>query len=124
MKRKTFLPVLPESGIKDNHLHVIISDPDIDNNVMVVNITTFYCTGREDRSCIIKPGEHPFIVHNSYVPYNYAKEVNCIKLLNEKLKNKIIFKDDVSLGLLQRIQEGAKKTNRLPLLFKKYFSQF
>jgi hypothetical protein len=124
MKGKTFLPPSGAADETPGHLHIIISEPDIDKNVMVVNITTFYGTGREDNSCIIEKGDHPFVIHKSYIAYHHAKEINSIKLLNDKIRRTLVFKEDVTTTLLKRIQDGAMKSRRLPLLFKKYFTYF
>ena len=121
MKGKTFLPI---AQIEGGHLHIIISDPDIDKNVMVVNVTTWHETGREDESCILNCGDHPFIQHKSYITYHYAREINCVKLLAEKFRQTIVFKEDINPSLLKRIQNGAKTSKRLPVKFKKYFDKF
>lgn len=112
------------TGKKAPHLRFIISDPDPDKCVLVVNATTYYDTGREDTSCLLDNGDHKEIKHPSYIAYNWAEGVNITKLLNDKLNRIIDFKDNLSQGVLIRIQEGAKKTRRLRNEFKKYFQYF
>lgn len=124
MKRKTFLRKDTNQNDSIKHLSFIISDPDPDHNVMVVNLTTYYSTGREDESCILDIGDHSFIKHKSYIAYRYAKELNYVKLLDERFKGHIIFKEDISEEVLIKIQKGAKKSKLLPLMFEKYFKYF
>jgi len=124
MKGSTFFKIDIVNEEKKLHLRFIISDPDPDNYVLVVNATTFYNTGREDTSCILNNGDHKKITHPSYIAYYKAEEVDITKLLNNKVKRKIDFKDNISKEVLIIIQEGAKNTRLLPNRFKKYFQYF
>jgi len=56
------------------HLYFIISDPDSDNNVLVVNITEE--RDRSDKSCSLDVGDHPAIRKKSVVYYKKALELN------------------------------------------------
>lgn len=106
------------------HLYFVISNPDIDNNVLVVNMTTFKDTGREDLSCILDVGEHPEITNKSYIRYDKAVELGTSKIIELAMKKIIILKKDLDPTVLKRIQEGAKESSALPDKFKKYFSYF
>ena len=68
------------------HPCFIISDPNEDNNVLIVNATTFHDTGREDNSCIIYDSECDIIKHTSYIDFAKAREVNCEWLLKKKIQ--------------------------------------
>jgi len=108
------------------HLHFIISEPDQDGKVLVVNMTTLYNIPGEDHSCILDNGEYHKISKKSYIVYKRAKEINYIKLLNNKIKKliDIDIKDRISEKVLIKIQEGAKKSPLLPKGLKKYFVYF
>lgn len=122
MKGRSYFKI--DNGEKKPHLQFIISDPDPDDYVLVVNSTTYYNTGREDKSCLLNHGDHKKIKHLSYIAYNWAEEVNITELLNDKLKRIIDFQDNLSKEVLIRIQEGAKESKRLPKRFKKYWQYF
>ncbi len=92
--------------------------------VLVVNMTSFHDTGREDVSCLLDIGEHPRIKQQSYIKYKKSEELNYLKLMQNQLNRSVVFKEDASDILLKKIQEGAKKSTRLPNKFKKYFKFF
>jgi hypothetical protein len=55
-------------GSGKKHLHFIISKPDIDGKVLVVNVTDNQnVPAKYDKSCVIVCQEHPEITKNSVV---------------------------------------------------------
>lgn len=71
-------------GPKD-HLFILRCDPvyyprlNLDA-VLTVNVTS-WCEGKiNDSACIINIGDHPFIVHKSYIFYQKAKAVSSFSL--------------------------------------------
>ena len=91
-----------------SHLWVIISDPAQNENVIIVNITSW--SAFADTTCILRAGAHPFVKHKSYVNYHDAQ---CVKLnvLCELLrKSKCRRHQPVSAGLLQKIRQGADQS--------------
>ncbi len=114
-----------KNGKSLKHLYFVISNPDIDNNVLVVNMTTFRDTGREDLSCILNVSDHPKITDKSYIIYGRARELCTAKIIELTMNKIITFEDDLDPAVLKRIQEGAKKPEgALEGKFKKYFSYF
>jgi hypothetical protein len=67
---------IPQPGTTlDSHLWVVISDPTADEeNILIVNFTT--SRADSDKACILKPGEHPFVAHETCVNYAGAKVVS------------------------------------------------
>ena len=61
----SFLFENPVNSIK--HLYFIISYPTHDNNILLVNVTK-YKVGK-DTSCVLYPGDHPFIKQKSIINY-------------------------------------------------------
>lgn len=68
--------LLIPSGPLDNagmrHLHIVCTDPCVERKQLVVSITTWrnnLCDG----TCILDRGDHPFVVHRSWVLYRAAK---------------------------------------------------
>ncbi len=99
----------------DNHLWVVISDPLVDeNHVLVVNFTTY--RPRKDGTCRIQPGEHPFVKEETCVQ-NLACQQMKLGLLEEWLDTGRITLNQhqpVSSGLLRRIQQGAYDSGQTP----------
>jgi len=81
-------------------------------------------TGREDTSCILKAGEHPSLQVRSYIRYDKAYEIDYLKLICEKVRGEIILTDQVAEPVVERIQEGARRSSALAGKFKKYFELF
>lgn len=121
MKKTTFFREGPENE-PIPHLHIVISDPNENGEVMVVNISS--CKERYERSCVLEAGEHPQITKKSYIPYKYAKKMNQKIFLTDRFRRLITVKEDISDSVLKKIQEGAKISPRLESGFKSYFNFF
>lgn len=123
MKKTTFWSK-DESNKKQKHLRFVISDPNADGKVLLVNMTTVNNTGREDLSCELFPGDHESVKHHSYIKYDRAFEFDSIKLLNEKFRGEIECTDQISEKVLVKIQDGARKSPALPEKFRSFFTYF
>ena len=93
---------------KYHHLWIVISDPAIDSDsVVIVNFTTH--TINEKSTCIVQKGEHPFIRHKTSVRYADARltsEEDLKKLLKANL---LTPKEQCSAALLTKLRLGASK---------------
>lgn len=113
-------------GLKD-HLNVILYEPAHYPNegfgkhvcIVKVNLTSIKKGQYYDDACIVSKGEHPFIVHDSYVLYEKME----IELFNHIITcvNNGPWRPapPVSANLLQRMQDGAKNSDDAPRKFKK-----
>jgi len=111
------------------HLHVIITEPDEDNNVLTVPVCTYIEINGvprqgQDSSCILKAGCHPFIKVKSYVRYHNAKEMSLINIFNGLQKGIMIKQPDFQNTFVQDIQIGAETSIFLPEKFKRFFNYF
>ena len=120
-KRSTFLR---KDKSRKMHLKIVISDPDPEGMVLVVSVSTIRKGVFHDPACPLHVGDHHFIKDPSYISYYYAMELSSVKILQEKFNGIIVPKDDVSVDILIRIQEGAKKSRFLPKFLRKYFDFF
>lgn len=111
------------------HLHVVITNPDDENNVLVVPV----CTYREkddhplpgiDCSCILPAKCHSFIMQKSYIRYSNAKMMNQIDIFNGLQKGTIIKKPDIDKRFIQDMQKGAEESPFLPEKLKRFFEYF
>src|SRR5690349_7712362 len=91
----------------DDHLWVIISDPAMDSERLVV---VCFLSWREhhDQACVIEPDEHPFVKHSTCVNYPGATVVNDATLESLRGKGKLRAKAPVSPELLERIRRSAE----------------
>jgi len=127
---QTFLNV-PDKTTRGeiHHLNVVITNPDDDNNVLVVPV----CTYREkdgkplpgqDASCLLPVGCHPFIKEKSYIRYRNAKSMNLIDIFNGLNNGKLARKPDIDIYFVQDMQRGAEESIFLPEKYKRFFEYF
>jgi len=110
------------SGLE--HMYFVLSEPDIEDKVLVVNITDINNPAGKDTSCILNVGDHPKITKKSVAYYKKAMEMSAsviLKKLQTKDLNQI---EDLSKQILKKMQDGAKQSKFLPTKFKKYFDLF
>ena len=107
-------------GIHDKHRHLffVISDPDTFPNdpILIVNCTSSQY--RCDSTCILIPGEHPFIRTESWV---YYKEANLADpaMFQQALSNALLMPNQsLSVELLDRIRNGAIRSDNTPEVCK------
>ncbi len=108
----------------NTHLWFVISNPDPEDKVLIVNATSKYGAKREDDSCLLLKGDHPCIVHDSYIAYKYAREINVFKIGQMQHCSEIQCKEIAPASLIKRIQDGAKKSDFLNSEYEKYFDYF
>jgi hypothetical protein len=71
-----------------SHLFIVMSDPDSNDEVLVVNVSTLHNSEKADRACILDAGEHPAIKTRSFIPYYYA-ETMAVKRIKDKCRDNI-----------------------------------
>jgi hypothetical protein len=98
----------------DNHLWVVISDPmlDVADPVVIVSLTT-YKEGK-DRTCVLEPGDHPFIRHPSVVYYIGAMDVSNAGLESCANEGRLLLQGAVSPEVLARVRQGAAQSPFIP----------
>ena len=111
------------------HLNVVITEPDDENNVLVVPVCTYYeKNGKpyygQDSSCILPVGCHPFIKEKSYIRYQNSKTMNLINIFNGLQKGILVRKADFDVQYVQDMQRGAEISPFIPEKFKRFFEHF
>ncbi|HVA47944.1 MAG TPA: hypothetical protein VNH11_16360 [Pirellulales bacterium] len=93
---------------------IIISDPDKDaENVLIVNVTSWRAD--KDQTCLVGPGDHPLIEHNSCINF-HGSRVYPDQHLNWLFNgDKIVLHEPLSPAVLQRVREGAVLSPRMKL---------
>ena len=101
----TFKIPLPGTSL-DSHLWVVISDPSLDSErIVIVNFTSKRADS--DLACVLQAKEHPFVHHETVVNYRGAKVVSESDI-NLLLKSgSLASHAAVSADLLKRIREGV-----------------
>jgi hypothetical protein len=108
---------MPKSGKAIEHLWVIVTETDATTNKAIcVNLTTQ--RSYSDTTCILKPGDHPFVKHDSVINFLDAREMP-IDLVEQALQRKTSQfvcerHEPCSTALLARIQKGLIDSKQTP----------
>ncbi|MCK5226129.1 MAG: hypothetical protein KAQ89_05380 [Planctomycetes bacterium] len=103
-----------------SHLWIVISE--LTNSleqVIIVNFTSCRDSGDIDQSCLLNKGEHPFLMHKTYVNYRDAQIPQICNLKKAEAAELITRKEPISKVLLAKILEGAKASPFLKFEFRK-----
>jgi len=100
----------------DPHLWVVISDPSGSTNLVSVNFTSQRTD--KDQSCVISPGEHPFVTKESVILYSGARVTPESAILAAVHAGAMVLHSRASAKLLAKIRKGAS-TPKLPLQAKR-----
>ena len=97
----------------EGHLWVVISEPTPDGSVIMVSLTTFRPTA--DSTCLLSPGDHPFVVHATTISYQHARLVPLETQRTMEAQRQIcIPREPMSRPVLERIRDGALKSDLMP----------
>ncbi len=115
-----FLLDTPPTG---EHLYIAIASTK-DDNYLFVNVTTR--RDRSDLSCILNPGPGvpDFIVRESVIAYQFAREINATELLKLITVGSPVPKGTCSPAVLDQIQQGGLVSKRLSNKYKKSLKAF
>lgn len=118
----TFLrPAHPMPGEKQ-HLWIIITSPNPENQVLIVNITSL--KPWQDQTVILNSGEHPFITQQSCVFYREAEIVDNSRLDEAEEKGAIVKRESCSERLIALIRDGLAASPHTKRGVKRFFDNF
>ena len=112
----TFLP--KEDG---SHLWVVLTQPVDDKEALVVCVNFTDAGNIPDSSCVLHPGDHPWISKKTRVFYGKARLWSSNRILGELKKGRLIENDPLRPEVLKKVLEGARKSRFLPRKFKRFF---
>ena len=82
-------------------------------NVLIVNLTSL--DPRKEQVCVLKPGDHPWIRHDTCINYRDSQVTTLDKLLAAQNANALMIQSPVSDDILLKIREGAMNSTKMPL---------
>lgn len=90
--------------VRFEHLWVVIAKDS--GNVAIVNLTSKTAFS-SDESCIINPGDHPFVTRETVINYRLGKYDDEAKLDAARDHGYLALQEPMPTAVLRRIQEGA-----------------
>jgi hypothetical protein len=129
-KRATLLiPSGPIDEPERKHLFVLLTDPiDVSvltgagKHVLLVNIASVPNGLPFDSTCILKPGEHPFIKHESYVYYAKARIEPAEALLRGVKSGQLVPHHIMDEAIVERICSGLQKSPHTAKKFLEFYA--
>lgn len=115
------------SGPTGDHLFVIAFEPRIiqgygsSEHVLIVPFGTVYPGGRHDSACVVQPGEHSFIAHESHMDYRHSRIESAVHIRDRIGDGTFKVHDPVTEPLLLRIQQGLSLSTRVSRFIKDDF---
>lgn len=92
-----------------------------ESTIHCVYLTTLRGKGYEDIACILKPGDHPFIDHESYIEYSKLLHIRKSYLNQCLARGEAKKQASVPKLVLQRIMQGASHSTAIRDADKKFF---
>lgn len=99
------------------HLHIVCSDPDDfysfpPASCLVVNVSSV--VPKCDMTCVLRPGEHPFLINDSFVYFRKASLMQASSL--EHYVHQDVYKEQpsVDLAIVKRIVANFDVSDHTP----------
>jgi hypothetical protein len=127
-KRATLLiPSGPANNPDRKHLFVLLTDPIEAPNfngkqVLLANIASVPNRLPYDSTCILQPGEHRFIKHESYVYYAKARIEAANALLRGVKSGQLIAHEIMGQAIVQRICDGLQQSPHTTPRIQRFFA--
>jgi hypothetical protein len=90
--------LIPSGPIHDpnrKHLHIVVTDPNSLGDVLIVCVVSIPPTNIYDPSCTFFPGEHPFIVKDSFIAFRFSRVVKANLLEGKVATGEYVAKTDL-----------------------------
>lgn len=102
--------LIPKSGGATEHLWIVVTEIDTrTRKAICVNVTTLRT--HSDTTCILKPGDHPFVKHDPVINFSGAREMP-IDLVEQALDAKT--SPAVQRSPASRIRRGLVNSKQTP----------
>jgi hypothetical protein len=96
----------------DEHLWVVVTEPDADDRVVCVCFLTQRAW--TDPTTLCEVGEHPFFKEPTVVGYNFAAHYKVKRITKNIECGSFTKKQRCSSVLLEKIRDGVSKSDRTP----------
>lgn len=116
----TFLYPFP-----DEHLWIVLTNPDPGGAVLVANITTAYSDDKDrvDTTVTLNRKDHPFIKDRSYVYYRAAMTKLVSELEAEERAGRLKMKQCCSSELLELVRDGVSASEHSTKAIRRFYAE-
>jgi hypothetical protein len=114
-RRATLLvPSGPGGNPDQKHLFILLTNP-VPNaangkDVLLVGLSSVRAGGYHDPACLLYPGDHPFLVRQSYVNYRMARIEDAQKLINGVRTGVLAPKEVLAGEIFARVCHGLTES--------------
>ena len=107
------------------HLWIVLTNPDSDGLVLIVNVTTTYSLDKErvDTTVSLNPGEHPFVRKPSYLYYRGAMSKKVSDLESEAKAGRLKMHTPCSQALLGLARAGVGASRHCSRATKRFYDE-
>jgi len=134
VRRATLLiPSGPAHDLDRKHLFIILTDPVADplnegkDSILLTSLSTLDAAYPYDPTCILHPGDHPFVTRDSYVSYRDSRILETAKIVNGVTSGVFVVKDLMDSSIVDRICDGLSisphTTEKIKRFFRMYTAQ-
>ena len=130
VRRATLLiPSGPAHDFDRKHLFIILTDPVADPvngnkvSVLLTSLSTLDIALQHDPTCILHPGDHPFVTRDSYVSYRTSRIQEAEKIINGVASGMLVAKEPMDSGIVDRICKGLD-SYQTPEKIKRFFRMY
>jgi hypothetical protein len=119
----TFLYPLDSSN--SEHLWIVVTNPDSDGFILIVNITTVYSDDKDcvDATVCLNPGEHRFVNDRSYVYYRGAMTKKVSDLQAEQKVGRLKMHESCSSALIGLVRAGIGASKHCNKNIKRFYDE-
>lgn len=130
VRRATLLiPSGPAHDIARKHLFIILTDPvanPLNGNkvsILLTSLSTLDVALPHDPTCILYPGEHPFVTRESYVSYHTSRIEEVEKISRGVASGILAVKESMDNSIVDRICFGLN-SHKTPEKIKRFFRMY
>lgn len=121
-KKATLLAPSSPNNISDlKHLFIILTNPNNDKDVLLVNVSSIRPGRYHDPACKIAPKAHPFIKRDSFIYYRYAQIANAHDIVSKVKSGEFVAYEPVSDELFKSVIDGLLSSKDTSLKVKDFY---
>lgn len=114
-RRATLLvPSGPQQNPDQKHLFILLTDPVPSaaggKDVLLVGVSSVRQGQYHDPACLLYPGDHPFLVRQSFVNYRMARIEDAQKLVNGVKQGVLTPRDTLAGEIFARVCYGLEQS--------------